>query len=61
MPFIADRIQRHLDREIDAIESDENLTPAERAREIHQLEREARWQYEEERARIIDDNDRDGW
>jgi len=60
MPFAAERIQRGLDREIDAVESDETLTPQERAREIRDLEMDARWQYEEERARQIDENDRNG-
>jgi hypothetical protein len=54
---IADNIQRGLDREIDAIESNDFLTPEERAREIRDLERSARWEYQEECARSMSDEE----
>jgi hypothetical protein len=56
MGITADRIGRALDREIEILEQSD-MTPEERAREIADLEREARWEYAEERARRdADDN-----
>jgi hypothetical protein len=54
----ADRIERGLSREIDAVENDESLNPQERARAIRDLERDARYEYDEARAQVISD---DNW
>jgi hypothetical protein len=60
MSFAAERIQRALDREIHALESDDSLTQKERSEAILDLERSARDEYFEARAQQIDENDRNG-
>jgi hypothetical protein len=44
------RLQRRLEKEIDAIENDDSLTNDEKAREIRELERDA-YNYAREQAR----------
>lgn len=54
---IADRIQRGLDRELDAIENDDFMSPEEKAAATRELERDARWAYQEECERAFSDSD----
>ena len=50
MGIIRDRIERGLEREIANVENSD-MSPEEQRREIADLERQARWDYAEERAR----------
>ena len=56
MGITADRIDEVLRREIDAVENDDSLTPQERARAIRDLERDARYEYDEARSQTISDD-----